>query len=712
MKIKYIFFIILYSSFTGSYSQQVKSIDLQDGLIVHLPFNGNIYNEAESLSPFESEDFAFVNNILKEDSSAIKFKNKRLNIDFYKDLYSTEYTLSFWFRPDEDMNQNTSEQKKTTFLDGGSKEDQAFALSYFKGNIVLNVAFQESEGDAGKLEKNARQYPFKFLKNNWYLICITFGENNDVILTIDNNTYKMGQFSALNSKLGKIGNFNKPLIIAGDGSNGAGKNFFNGAMDDLRIYNRILQHDEISRLFEKKTEIFQLPIVKWRNPQLLYSEVSNGNFTIENCIATNYKINKIQIFINDVLAKEETNIKKYSDNNSNCNYLISNKIELEEGSNYVKIAAFDENGNVKYSDERLIVNKQNKTAGNTDNTPPTITLIDPSGLPGFKIYTKKNEITIAGNTRDESGIFNIKINGIAAEYDKNTAAFKGNVQLVYGDNTIKVLATDIHKNESTFVFFINREKDASEDIPVVDLHEKRIALVIGNEDYVTFDKLKNPINDAKAIKKELELLDFEVKYVHNANKEAMHLAIYQFGEDLANDANTIGLFYYAGHGIQENNITYLVPINGKPFPIKNELDDKLKDTLKAALNSYYRLESLLQTLDGSKNRMNLIVLDACQNDPTAANRSITKLEKGLAPIVVSSPGLFVGLSTSPGMTASDGDGTNSTYTLELIKALKVKKLKVEELFKKVRIAVSQKTSNRQVPWENSSLNSEFYFRKN
>lgn len=700
MKIKYLFFLLLMVLFSRCYAQQTKSIDLQDGLIVHFPFDGNIYNEAESLSPFYDESFPFVNNILKVDSTAIKFKNKRLDIDFYKGIYSTEYTVSFWFRPDEDLNEKTSEQKKTTFIDSGSKEDQAFALSYFKGNIVLNLAFQETEGDAGKLEKNARQYPIKFLKNNWYLLCVTFGENNDVKLTIDNQTYKMGAFNTITSKLGKIGDFNKPLVIGGDGDNikGVGKNFFNGAMDDLRIYNRILQHDEISLLFEKKTQIFPLPIVKWRNPQLLYSEVSNENFTIGNCITTNYKITKLQIFINEVLSKEVVDIKKYSDENRNCNYLIDSKIVLEEGSNYIKVAVFDENGNVKYSDDRLIVNKLNKSAGSTDNIPPTITLVEPSGLPGFKIYTNKKEITITGNTRDEAGIFNVKINGITADYDKNTAGFKGNALLNYGDNTIKVLATDIHKNESTFIFFVNREKDASEDIPVVDLHEKRIALVIGNGDYANFDKLKNPINDMMAIEKTLGLLDFEVKYVQNAIRDSLIEAIDQFGMELAKDSNTVGLFYFAGHGIQVENKTYLVPVNAKTYL-------KPKD-----LEYCYPLESLLQTLKESKNRMNLVILDACQNDPAQANRSI-KLEKGLAPIVVSSSGLFVGLSTSPGMTASDGDGNNSTYTLELIKALKVPKLKVEELFKKVRIAVSQKTENKQIPWENSSLNSEFYFRK-
>ncbi len=701
MKIKYLFFLVLVVSFTNSYAQQAKSIDLQEGLIVHFPFDGNIYNEAENLSPFYDESFPFVSNILKEDSTAIKFNNKRLDIDFYKGIFSTEYTVSFWFRPDEDLNEKTSDLKKITFLDSGSKDDQAFALSYFKGNIVLNLAFQESEGDAGKLEKNARQYPFKFLKNNWYLLCVTFGENNDIKLTIDNQTFNMGVFNTISSKLGKIGDFNKPLVIGGDGNNikGVGKNFFNGAMDDLRIYNRILQHDEISLLFEKKTQIFPLPIVKWRNPQLLYSEVGTENFTIGNCITTNYKINKVQIFINEILSKEITDIKKYSDENRNCNYLIDNKIVLEEGANYIKVAVFDENGNVKYSDERLVINKHIKIIGNTDNMPPTITLVDPSGLPGFKIYTKKKEVTVTGNTRDESGIFNVKINGITAEYDKNTAGFKGNVLLNYGDNTIKVLSTDINKNESTFIFFVNREKDTIEDIPLIDLHEKRIALVIGNEEYVNFKKLNNPINDTKAIEKVLTKLDFDVKYVHNAIRDSLIEAIYQFGEELAKDTNTVGLFYYAGHGIQVEGKTYLVPVNAKTYL-------KPKD-----LEYCYPLETLLQALRDSKNRMNLIVLDACQNDPAEINRSFT-LEKGLAPIVVGSPGLFVGLSTSPGMTASDGDGTNSTYTLELIKALKVPKLKVEELFKKVRIAVSQKTGDKQVPWENSSLKSEFYFRRN
>ncbi len=700
MKLVFSACLFLFYSLSIGYAQQAKSIDLNEGLIVHFPFDGNIYNEAESLSPFYDENFPYVKNIIKEDSAAIKFKNKRLSIDFYKGMFYTEYTVSFWFRPDEDLNATTTTTKKITFLDSGNKDDQAFALTYFKGNILLNLAFPEANATAGQLEKNESKQPFNFIKNNWYFLCITFGENNDVKLTIDNNSFKLGTISTINTTLGKIGNFNKPLVIAGDGPTikTTGKNFYNGAMDDLRIYKRILQPYEISLLYEKKTQIYSLPTIKWRNPPLLYSEVSNENFTIENCINTNYNIKKLQIFINEILHKEVTDLNKFKLESSSCNYLIDNKIVLEEGSNYIKVAIFDENDNVKYTDERLIINKHVKTDNNKDVNPPTITLTNPSGLPGFKIYIKKNEITLTGNARDESGIFNIKINGITAEYDKNTAAFRGNVLLNYGDNTVKVLATDINKNESTFIFFVNREKDESLEIPVVDHHEKRLALVIGNQDYVNFRKLRNPINDIKAIEKVLDELDFEVKFVQNATRDSLIESISSFGEELKKDTNTVGLIYFAGHGIQVDGKTYLVPINAKTYL-------KPKD-----LEYCYGLESLLQALKDANNSLNLVILDACQNDPAEINRSIT-LEKGLAPIAVNSPGLFIGLSTSPGMTASDGNGNNSTYTLELIKALKVPKLKVEELFKKVRIAVSQKTNNNQIPWENSSLKTEFYFRK-
>lgn len=700
MKSKLISFILFFSSFSAAFSQQAKSIDLNEGLIAHFPFDGNIYNEAESLSPFDYENFPFVKNVLDKDSSAIKFKNKRLNIDFYRGTFSTEYTISFWLKPDEDLNEKSTQLKKIIFLDSGSKEDQAFALSYTKGNIVLNVAFPEAPGGFGKLENTERKQAYKFVKNNWYFFCLTFGENNDVKLTIDNNYFKMGQISTINTTMGKIGNFNKPLIIAGDGKSPktAGKDFYNGAIDDLRIYKRILQADEINLLFRKKTEIFSLPTVKWRNPQLLYSEVSNSSFTLENCVNTTYNLTKLQIYINEILFKEVTDLKKYKLENSNCNYQIESQIDLEEGSNYIKVAIFDENDNIKYTDERLIINKRHKSNDNKDIIPPTITPISPSGLPGFKIYTAKNEIAVIGNVRDESGIYNVKINGITADYDKNTSSFRGNVLLNYGDNTVKILALDINKNESTFIFFVNRDRDDSLDSQVVDLHEKRIALVIGNEAYTNFRKLKNPINDITAIEKALVDLNFEVKVIHNAIRDTLIEVIEQFKVDLAKDKNTVGLFYFAGHGIQVEGKTYLVPTNAKTYLQPKDL------------NYCYGLESVLQALKDANNRTNLVILDACQNDPAEINRSIT-LEKGLAPIAVNSPGLFIGLSTSPGMTASDGDGNNSTYTLELIKALKVPKLKVEELFKKVRIAVAQKTNDKQVPWENSSLKTEFYFRK-
>jgi TonB family protein len=223
----------------------------------------------------------------------------------------------------------------------------------------------------------------------------------------------------------------------------------------------------------------------------------------------------------------------------------------------------------------------------------------------------------------------------------------------------------------------------------------RNALVIGNSNYRE-SPLKNPENDAVSISQTLRGLGFNVIMVVNADKEAMTRAIRDFGQQLSK-APGVGLFYYAGHGIQSKGVNYLVPINTN---IQEEFEIEF-ECVKA--------DRALSVMEYYGNPFNVVILDACRNNPF---RSFSRsADSGLA--VPSNPptGSIIAFATQPGRTASDGTGNNGLYTEELIKAMTVPDIPIEEVFKRVRINVARTSNQSQVPQEWSSLMGEFYFAK-
>lgn len=165
---------------------------------------------------------------------------------------------------------------------------------------------------------------------------------------------------------------------------------------------------------------------------------------------------------------------------------------------------------------------------------------------------------------------------------------------------------------------------------------------------------------------------------------------------LGSHSGVVGLFYYAGHGIQVGGRNYLIPV---------EADILREDEVAfSSLN----LDFVLQKLDTAKNGLNIIILDACRNNPFARSWSRGADEGGLAQITAPT-GTFIAYATSPDRTASDGTGRNGLYTAQLLKYIKQPNLKIEEAFKQVTIAVDRTSDGKQVPWTSSSLRGEFYF---
>ena len=215
--------------------------------------------------------------------------------------------------------------------------------------------------------------------------------------------------------------------------------------------------------------------------------------------------------------------------------------------------------------------------------------------------------------------------------------------------------------------------------------EPRIALVIGNSSYREVP-LRNPVNDVRAMARTLRELGFTVLAHENANKRTMETAIIEFGRRLAEGG--VGFFYYAGHGLQVRGHNYLVPIDA-------EIDSEAI-TRVAAVD----VDLLLEQMAEAKNRVNIVILDACRNNPF--ERRLRGASRGLA-AVDAARGTLVAYATAPGSVAADGDGANGLYTEELLQALRVPGLKVEEVFKRVRIGVAERSKGAQTPWESSSL---------
>lgn len=229
--------------------------------------------------------------------------------------------------------------------------------------------------------------------------------------------------------------------------------------------------------------------------------------------------------------------------------------------------------------------------------------------------------------------------------------------------------------------------------------EKRYALVIGNSNYnKDIGILKNPVNDATDVATELRKSNFEVQLVTNCTYVQLREAMRKFHEKLTNGPRdqTVGLFYYAGHGVQYQDENYLVPIDA---------DVKFEDDITRMCFPVQRM--VLANMERSNSRMNIVILDACRNNPfPATTRSVSA---GLGEMK-RARGSFIAYATSPGSVASDGTGRNGLYTQELIKALKKPNLTIEQVFKEVRMNVLRLSGDKQYTWDSSNIIGEFYFK--
>lgn len=216
-------------------------------------------------------------------------------------------------------------------------------------------------------------------------------------------------------------------------------------------------------------------------------------------------------------------------------------------------------------------------------------------------------------------------------------------------------------------------------------------MIIGNSKYKAGMELKNPANDARSMGLMLQSLGFDVLQHENLTLEGLKQAIIDFGRKLK--GYDVGLFYYAGHGIQYHGHNYMIPIEAN---LENE--DHVEIGCLPA-------DRVLTFMELAQTKVNLIILDACRNNPFERSWSRSSGSSGLA--MMDAPrGTLIAYATAPGSTASDGEGDNGLFTSAILRHIKDENLTIEQVFKRVRTEVEEKSNKRQSPWEATSLSGE------
>ncbi len=227
---------------------------------------------------------------------------------------------------------------------------------------------------------------------------------------------------------------------------------------------------------------------------------------------------------------------------------------------------------------------------------------------------------------------------------------------------------------------------------------KRLALVIGNGAYQKTSQLPNPPNDATDMAASLSSLGFEVLSGTNQTKRQMEALIREFGDKLSRQGG-VGLFFYAGHGLQVKGSNYLIPVEAE-IPAEDEVE-------YATIN----LNFLLNKMDAAKNELNIVILDACRNNPFARSwRNFRDVGEGGGLAKITPPtGTIMLYATQPGNVASDGTGRNGLFTESLLEQIRKPGIELDAMIKQLARDVSEKSGKKQMPWKEGIVTGDFYF---
>jgi len=260
--------------------------------------------------------------------------------------------------------------------------------------------------------------------------------------------------------------------------------------------------------------------------------------------------------------------------------------------------------------------------------------------------------------------------------------------------TILLVATWMSPERDKFLSFKVINQAVSQNrLNTQQQQQRRIALVIGNANYEV-GKLKTPLNDAADMAETLKKLGFEVILLEDASKRRMQESFENFSKQLGK--GTVGLFYYAGHGMQVDGENYLIPVNNASIDSEADIE---YDAVP--------LGKILRRMKSADNVANIVILDACRDNPFSNWKASSR---GLAD-VQSGTGTLIAFATAPGKVAIDGTdrSRNGVFTSYLLKYIATPNMDLDAMLMRVRDDVIKETKDYQVPWNSSSLRQEFSF---
>jgi hypothetical protein len=422
------------------------------------------------------------------------------------------------------------------------------------------------------------------------------------------------------------------------------------------------------------------PVITWISPASEKTEVETFSVRVKAGIVSASLLKSVLVYVNGVSKGEWE--WKLSDAEKGY-YIVEKTISLNPGVNSIYLVATNGAGT-----SRSVL----RYLTNPSASPPLITWQSPVSEVSL---VNKDLITVEACINSPSGLSTVKIlvNGEdqgsdnvfqPSGQDECGIRWQKSVVLKQGENSIYVMASN-NAGSTTSESRIIRFYPASE--------EKRIALIIGNADYVNNVSLKNPVNDANLMEGTLRSLGFDVIKHLNSGLDTMQNSIRVFSRLLS--GYNIALFYYAGHGLQVDGVNYLIPTDAQ---LKRKEDCKWEAVDVTMVTDEFRKHS---------TNTNIIILDACRNNPyrSWARGSETGF-KALGPI----NGTIISFATSEGATAADGVGANGLFTEELVKEMVIPQ-PIESVFKKTRKQVIDRSNGQQTPTEWSYLTGDFYFKK-
>jgi formylglycine-generating enzyme required for sulfatase activity len=224
---------------------------------------------------------------------------------------------------------------------------------------------------------------------------------------------------------------------------------------------------------------------------------------------------------------------------------------------------------------------------------------------------------------------------------------------------------------------------------------QRVALVVGNAAYTYASPLTNPLNDAREMSRVLTSLGFKVTTTTNTSRQRLRQAIDQWGETLR--AGDVALFYYAGHAVEVEGANYLCPTDANPKNVKQVAYEAIP------------VDIVLGWMETARTQTNIVLLDACRDNPFRSLFRSTSTDGGLGSMTAPS-GTFIGFAASPGRKSSDGDRTNGLYTEAILAAIALPNRTIDQIFNEVNASVRRRSGGNQVPFKNSSLEADFYFK--